>query len=315
VDQLKLNTYHLIDVLDGLKTIKNESVDIIICDPPYGISGHNFGNNKDNLALKSLEEYIKWSKLWMEESIRILKNTGNMYIYGFSEILAHLSVNLNLNKKWLIWHYTNKTVPTYKSGWQRSHESIIWAYKNEPIFNVDDVRIPYTDTFLKNSAGKKRTQSDTARYGSNEGVYNAHPSGALPRDVYADGACIGNPGPAGVGVYLKFGSHEKRIGKFIGENLTNNIAELTAILTALEAIKSKELPINIYTDSQYAIGVLSKNFNAKANVELIGNIKRKLSEFPNLKFHWIRGHNGNSGNEIADFLANAAAKNMAYSDK
>lgn len=186
MDQLKLNTYHLIDVLDGLKTIKNESVDIIICDPPYGISGHNFGNNKDNLALKSLEEYIKWSKLWMEESIRILKNTGNMYIYGFSEILAHLSVNLNLNKKWLIWHYTNKTVPTYKSGWQRSHESIIWAYKNEPIFNVDDVRIPYTDTFLKNSAGKKRTQSDTARYGSNEGVYNAHPSGALPRDVFTD---------------------------------------------------------------------------------------------------------------------------------
>lgn len=179
---LEINKYHLIDVLDGLKTIENESTDIIIIDPPYNI-GKDFGNNKDNLEL---DEYIKWSKLWMNESIRILKPTGSIYIYGFSEILAHLSVNLDLNKKWLIWHYTNKTVPTYKSGWQRSHESIIWAYKNEPIFNVDDVRIPYTETFLKNSAGKKRTQSDTARYGDKEGVYNAHPGGALPRDVFTD---------------------------------------------------------------------------------------------------------------------------------
>ena len=183
---LELNKYHLIDVLDGLKSIKSESVDIIISDPPYGISGHNFGNNKDDLALKSLNDYIEWSKLWMNECVRILKPTGNLYIYGFSEILAHLSVNLDLNKRWLIWHYTNKAVPSYKSGWQRSHESIILAYKNKPIFNVDKVRIPYTEVFLKNSVGKKRTKSDTARYGSDEGTYKAHPDGALPRDVFTD---------------------------------------------------------------------------------------------------------------------------------
>lgn len=179
----KYNKYYLLDVLDGLSYIESESTDIIIIDPPYNI-GKDFGNNKDNL---DLEEYIEWSKLWMNQSIRILKPTGSIFIYGFSEILAYLSVNLNLNKRWLIWHYTNKTVPTYKSGWQRSHESIIWAYKNKPIFNVDNVRIPYSESFLKNSAGKKRTKSNTARYGDKENTtYNAHPEGALPRDVFTD---------------------------------------------------------------------------------------------------------------------------------
>lgn len=179
----ELNKYHLIDVVEGLKQIESESVDIVICDPPYNIH-KNFGNNNDNLELN---DYINWCKLWMDESIRILKPTGSIYIYGFSEILAHLSVNLNLSKRWLIWHYTNKTTPTYKSGWQRSHESIIWAYKDKPIFNCDDVRVPYSDSFLKNSAGKKRTQSDTARYGDkSDTTYTAHENGALPRDVFTD---------------------------------------------------------------------------------------------------------------------------------
>jgi site-specific DNA-methyltransferase (adenine-specific) len=176
-----MNKYHLIDVIDGMNKIEDESVDVVLIDPPYNI-GKDFGNNKDNMKI---EDYIEWSKLWMNESIRILKPTGSIFIYGFSEILAYLSVNLNLDKRWLIWHYTNKTVPTYKSGWQRSHESIIFAYKNNAIFNVDDVREPYTETFLKNSAGKTRTKSDTARYGgSKETTYEAHPGGALPRDVF-----------------------------------------------------------------------------------------------------------------------------------
>jgi site-specific DNA-methyltransferase (adenine-specific) len=86
-------------------------------------------------------------------------------------------------------------VPTYKSGWQRSHESIIWAYKDSPIFNCDDVRVPYTDVFLKNSAGKKRTQSDTARYGDKDDTtYTAHENGALPRDVFEISTLAGGAG-------------------------------------------------------------------------------------------------------------------------
>jgi site-specific DNA-methyltransferase (adenine-specific) len=179
---MKLNEYYLIDVIDGLKTLKDESVDIIIADPPYNIK-KNFGNNKDDLTI---DEYVKWSKLWMNEFVRVLKDTGSIFIYGFSEILAYLSVNLPLEKRWLVWHYTNKTTPSYTTGWQRSHESIIYAWKNNPIFNVDEVRIPYTKAYLK-TKGKKRKGLKTARFGdSDDTTYNVHEKGALPRDVFTD---------------------------------------------------------------------------------------------------------------------------------
>jgi len=180
---LELNKYHLIDVLDGLKSIPDEHADIVIIDPPYNI-GKDFGNNKDDL---SLDDYKKWSNEWMTESFRILKPSGSIFIYGFSEILAHISVNITTNKlRWLIWYYSNKTVPSYKSGWQRSHESIIWTWKDKPIFNVDDVRVPYTESFVKNIAGKTR-KAGRARYGGASGTeYKAHDNGALPRDVILD---------------------------------------------------------------------------------------------------------------------------------
>jgi len=175
------NKFHLEDVVIGLKKIEDESVDIIIVDPPYNIN-KNFGLYKDDLEL---DNYLNWCDEWINECIRIMKSTGSIYIYGFSEILAHLSVRVPLNKRWLIWHYTNKTVPGY-NGWQRSHESILYCWKNKPIFNKDVVRVPYTKTFIKNSAGKIRKKSDTARYGKGETIYNAHAQGALPRDVFTN---------------------------------------------------------------------------------------------------------------------------------
>jgi site-specific DNA-methyltransferase (adenine-specific) len=176
------NKFHLIDVVDGLKKLEDNSADIIISDPPYNI-GKDFGLCKDKMELNS---YLSWCDEWISECTRILKPTGSLYIYGFSEILAHISVRIDLDKRWLIWHYTNKTVPSY-NGWQRSHESIIYCWKDKPNFNKDKVRIPYTDTFLKNAAGKTRKKSNTARYGGKEDtVYTAHEDGALPRDVFTD---------------------------------------------------------------------------------------------------------------------------------
>ena len=179
---LSLNKFQLLDVIEGLKTLSDNSVDIIISDPPYNIS-KDFGACKDNMELTP---YLNWCDLWIKECTRILKDTGSFYIYGFSEILAHISVRIDLPKRWLIWHYTNKTVPSYKS-WQRSHESILYIWKDKPIFNIDEVRVPYTNSFLKNSVGKKRTQSNTARFGNSaDTIYTAHENGALPRDVFTD---------------------------------------------------------------------------------------------------------------------------------
>jgi site-specific DNA-methyltransferase (adenine-specific) len=179
---LDINKFHLIDVVEGLKTIKDKSVDIVLIDPPYNI-GKDFGLCKDNMEIT---EYLNWCDLWMNESIRILKPEGTIYIYGFSEILAHISVRINLPKRWLIWHYTNKTVPGLKT-WQRSHESILYIWKDKPVFNKDEVRTPYSETFLNNSAGKTRTQSNTARFGNKaDTVYTAHKNGANPRDVFTE---------------------------------------------------------------------------------------------------------------------------------
>ena len=127
-----------------LKELSNDSTDIIIIDPPYNI-GKDFGNNSDK---QNMDDYLKWCDIWIAECIRILKPTGTMYIYGFSETLAFIRVRININVRWIIWHYTNKVTPSLKF-WQRTHESILCCYKNTPHFNRDDVREPYTDSFLK----------------------------------------------------------------------------------------------------------------------------------------------------------------------
>jgi site-specific DNA-methyltransferase (adenine-specific) len=178
------------DAIKELKKLPNESCDVIIIDPPYNI-GKDFGNNMDKRELK---EYVAWCKEWINESIRAMKPTGTMFIYGFSEILAYLSVEIPINKRWLIWHYTNKNVASL-NFWQRSHEAIICAWKDKPIFNKDAVREPYTESFLNGAAGKVR-KGTVGRFSSNgkETIYNAHAGGALPRDVIKIPALAGGAG-------------------------------------------------------------------------------------------------------------------------
>ncbi|MBU6500892.1 MAG: transcriptional repressor LexA [Patescibacteria group bacterium] len=187
---LPLNKIILGDAIAELKKLPDESCDVVVIDPPYNI-GKDFGNNIDK---REINEYIAWCKEWINESIRAMKPTGTMFIYGFSEILAHLSVEIPINKRWLIWHYTNKNVASL-NFWQRSHEAIICAWKNKPIFNKDEVREPYTEGFLNGAAGKVR-KGTIGRFskGGLETVYKAHEGGALPRDVIKIPALAGGAG-------------------------------------------------------------------------------------------------------------------------
>jgi site-specific DNA-methyltransferase (adenine-specific) len=185
--------YHL-DCVTGMQTLDDGIADVILCDPPYNI-GKDFGNNSDRQKMK---EYLDWCEKWMKECLRLLQPNGTMYVYGFSEILAQVQCRLpeEVNVRWLIWHYTNKNVPSLKF-WQRSHESIlcIWKGSRFPHFNIDDVREPYTDTFLKNAAGKTRKATE-GRFskGDKTTEYKAHEKGALPRDVLRIPALAGGAG-------------------------------------------------------------------------------------------------------------------------
>ena len=187
---LELDKIHNMDCVLGMKNIPNESVDIIICDPPYNI-GKDFGNDSDK---QKMDEYLLWCDIWITECLRIIKPTGTLYIYGFSEILAYIRTRIYCNVRWLVWHYTNKVTPSL-NFWQRTHESILCCYKNKPVFNRDDVREPYTESFLKNAAGKVR-KSTKGRFsnGEKETTYTAHEGGALPRDVIKVPALAGGAG-------------------------------------------------------------------------------------------------------------------------
>jgi ribonuclease HI len=128
--------------------------------------------------------------------------------------------------------------------------------------------------------------------------------------IYTDGACSVNPGPMGIGVViLRAGKERREIGAFLGHG-TNNIAELTAVERALDALtpEERDLPIILHVDSQYAIGVLSQGWKAKKNTELVAQIKDKVRKFPNLSFVWVEGHAGVAENERCDVLATEAIK-------
>lgn len=180
------------DTIKILPTLEEESAQIIIADPPYNI-GKDFGNNSDK---QPMDEYLFWCEEWINECLRILKPNGTMFIYGFSEILALIlsKVPYNINRRWILWHYTNKNVPSL-NFWQRSHESIIVLWKKEKVFHRDDIREAYTDGFLNGAAGKER-KATRGRFskGDKKTTYIAHANGALPRDVIKIPALAGGAG-------------------------------------------------------------------------------------------------------------------------
>jgi ribonuclease HI len=126
--------------------------------------------------------------------------------------------------------------------------------------------------------------------------------------AFTDGACSGNPGPAGSGVVvIRPGGRIDEGFEFLGTS-TNNVAELTGILRALEAIPADAPSILIHTDSQYSIGVLTKGWKAKVNQEIIARTKSLLAKRPQARLIYVRGHAGVPMNERADELAREAIR-------
>jgi ribonuclease HI len=139
-------------------------------------------------------------------------------------------------------------------------------------------------------------------------------------EIYTDGACRGNPGPGGWGAILRSGAHVKELKG--GEPLTtNNRMELTAAIQALAALK-RSCDVDLYTDSQYVRkGILEwmPQWKQRAwrtaekkpvkNIDLWQALDREIARHK-IRWHWVRGHAGNVGNERADQLANEAIDEM-----
>lgn len=135
-------------------------------------------------------------------------------------------------------------------------------------------------------------------------------------EIYTDGACKGNPGPGGWGVLLKSGGTEKEL--FGGElETTNNRMELTAVIQALAALK-RPCHVILHADSQYVLkgitewlsGWKARGWKTAArqpvkNVDLWQQLDAAVaSSGHKIDWRWVRGHNGDPGNERADELAN-----------
>ena len=133
-------------------------------------------------------------------------------------------------------------------------------------------------------------------------------------EIYADGACKGNPGPGGWGAWLQYDDTEKSLCG--GEKLTtNNRMELTAVIRALEALKRPCL-VKIYTDSVYVqkgisewiIGWKARHWRTSDKKPVKNDdLWKELDALANqhrIEWIWVKGHAGNVGNERADALAN-----------
>ena len=129
-------------------------------------------------------------------------------------------------------------------------------------------------------------------------------SGGSAVEIWTDGACSGNPGPMGIGVVVIDGATRREKGEYLGVG-TNNIAELTAIGRGIDLAGDAGRRMRVYTDSSYAIGVLSKGWKAKANQELIAKLKRQLAPL-DVEFVKVAGHAGVPENERCDELAREA---------
>ena len=132
--------------------------------------------------------------------------------------------------------------------------------------------------------------------------------------IYTDGACSGNPGPGGYGCVLIYNGHEKRLSGGERET-TNNRMELTAVITALSALK-EPCRVELISDSKYVIEAINagwldswvKNGWKKADRKPVLNVDLwekliSLLAVHDVEFSWVKGHDGNKYNEICDELA------------
>jgi len=137
-------------------------------------------------------------------------------------------------------------------------------------------------------------------------------------DIFTDGSCLGNPGPGGYGVVMKFKQHRKELSQGF-KNTTNNRMELLAAIEGL-AILTEPCQVDLTTDSQYVRQGISqwihnwrKNGWRTADKKPVKNVDlwQRLdteTQKHQVEWHWVKGHSGHPENERCDELARSAAE-------
>jgi ribonuclease HI len=138
-------------------------------------------------------------------------------------------------------------------------------------------------------------------------------------EIFTDGACLGNPGPGGYGVILRFAGREKEFSEGFA-NTTNNRMELLAAITGLKNLREK-CNVTLYSDSQYVVNGIEKGWAVKwrangwkksdktpaLNTDLWEELLNLIAAH-RVSLVWVKGHAGHAENERCDALAVAAAQ-------
>jgi len=151
------------DCIDFLKTIPDESIDLILTDPPY----YRIINQKWDKQWKTEGDYLSWCHMWVSECKRVLKPNRCFYIWGTTKTDTFLRFKLDVMnsfrdlvyQNWIIWSYDwgGRT----KENFARKHEDLLMYSKGKDfLFNADAVRVPYKmvknvrSTAINNPLGK-----------------------------------------------------------------------------------------------------------------------------------------------------------------
>lgn len=158
------------DCLDALRSLPSDSVQLIVCDPPYNINLAEWDNFRD---------YVEWAGEWLKESERVLSPTGSLAIFGglqfqgeagsgdLLDILSHMRRKSGMRlANLIIWHYSNG-VSAHRFFANR-HEEIAWFVKTKSYyFNLDDVRVPFDEETRKAYLRDKRLKPESVEKGKN----------------------------------------------------------------------------------------------------------------------------------------------------
>lgn len=131
------------DSLIELKKIPDKSIDLIVTDPPYNLS-KDYGNNQDKLEF---DEYLDFSRKWLFEAKRVLKDDGTIYVFMGMKYISYIynileqELGMYFNS-WITWFYTQGIGKT--KGYSPRHDDILMFTKSSKkfTFNLDTIRVP-----------------------------------------------------------------------------------------------------------------------------------------------------------------------------